>query len=338
MKSISIEPRFLHVADHDSTARLLPNRKETALQALQRLEKMPFDTAYDVLRLAALQMVEAGDTPKAVKQFTTLADSITPDDNTPLARINIYAAILQILTSLQIEADDNDEALVTAAKLLSLLAQDAKRKDEPFMVILASLLYDISLIHNEKGQYKQAERQLEKSMKLFEKLAKTSPERYGAAHIKAQNASTRVYRSRVKQVNMLAHNQVATSTYLEMLNAGIEGATDQLIESLTTEGKTLAQMGRYREAVQYFSRALKYLTKIEPEFSERQLRLSIDLGEALLNVKVSRDKGIHLLNTMLHKATKLNAEAEHRRIVDILLNAKSRRLDILGMWHKVFPR
>ncbi len=338
MKSISIEPRFLHVADHESTVKLLPHRKESTLQALRRLETLPFDTAYDVLRLAALQMVEAGDTAKAVKQFTDLAEATTPDDNSPRTRIDIYAALLQILTSLQIEANADDEALVTAAKLLSFLAQDAKRKDEPFMVILASLLYDISLIHNEKGQYKQAERQLEKSMKLFEKLAKTSPERYGAAHIKAQNASTRVYRSRVKQVNMLAHNQVATSTYLEMLNAGIEGATDQLIESLTAEGKTLAQMGRYREAVQYFSRALKYLTKIEPEFSERQLRLSIDLGEALLNVKVSRDKGIHLLNTMLHKATKLNAEAEHRRIVDILLNAKSRRLDILGMWHKVFPR
>ena len=66
--------------------------------------------------------------------------------------------------------------------------------------------------------------------------------------------------------------------------------------------------------------------------------MSIDLGESLLNVKATRDKGIHLLNTLLHKATKLGAETEHRRIVDILFNAKSRKLDILGIWHKVFPK
>ena len=55
-------------------------------------------------------------------------------------------------------------------------------------------------------------------------------------------------------------------------------------------------------------------------------------------MKTSRDKGIHLLNTMLHKAIKINAEDEHRRIVDILLNAKNQKLDILGFWHKIFPR
>ncbi len=41
---------------------------------------------------------------------------------------------------------------------------------------------------------------------------------------------------------------------------------------------------------------------------------------------------------MLHKATKINATDEHRRIVDILYNAKSSSLDILGLWHKVFPK
>ena len=58
----------------------------------------------------------------------------------------------------------------------------------------------------------------------------------------------------------------------------------------------------------------------------------------MLQIPAMRDKGVHLLNTMLHKATKINAGEEHRRIVDILVNAKSRSLDILSLWHKVFPR
>jgi ParB-like chromosome segregation protein Spo0J len=97
-------------------------------------------------------------------------------------------------------------------------------------------------------------------------------------------------------------------------------------------------MNRYREAIHFYTRALKYLTRIENEFSLQQLQLSISLGEALIQTKNTRDKGVHLLNTMLHKATKLNATAEHKQIVDILLNARSNSLDILGLWHKMFPK
>ena len=97
-------------------------------------------------------------------------------------------------------------------------------------------------------------------------------------------------------------------------------------------------MLRHREAIQYYTRALKYLTKLEDDFSLRQLNLSIALGESMLQIAAMRDKGVHLLNTMLHKATKINASEAHRRIVDSLVDAKSRSLDILGLWHKVFPK
>ena len=98
------------------------------------------------------------------------------------------------------------------------------------------------------------------------------------------------------------------------------------------------QMNRYREAIHFYTRALKFLTRIESEFSPQQLELSISLGEALIQTKNTRDKGVHLLNTMLHKATKLNAPNEHKRIVNILLNTRNNKLDILGLWHKMFPK
>lgn len=338
MKQLSIETAFLN---YDESADVVASAKRlhSVADFAKSLQKLPFDKAYDLMRLTASHMVGKDETRQAVEKFRELDALLAArSQENPGEPTDLLAGCRQVLVALLIEAGEDEEALVQAASLLTLLAQDPKRKDEPFMEILGCMLYDIAYIHNQRGQYKQAERELEKSMKLFEKLAKINPTRYATAHILVQNSSTRVYRSRVKQVNMLAHNQVATSTYLEMMNKGVEGAADRLIESLAEEGRTLAKMGRYREAVQYFSRALKYLTKIEPEFTERQLELSIDLGEALLNVKVSREKGIHLLNTMLHKATKLNAEEQHRRIVDILLNAKNRRLDMLRIWHKVFPR
>lgn len=338
MKPLSIEPHFLAADSPEALRRHLPRRLQGAAATVaadlrRALDKLATHRERaDLLRLLAAQLAERGEVQRAIELMQALLEA------SPALDGDTRATAMQVTAALQVEADLSNEALVTASALLTEMAQEPRRKDEPFLSTLAALLFDIAWVHNARGQYKQAERELEKSLKLYERLAKTDPGRYGPAHILAQNASTQVYRSRVKQVNMLAHNQVATSTYLEMLNSGIEGAAERLIESLATEGHTLAQMGRYREAVQYYSRALKYLVKLEPEFSERQLDLSIGLGQALLNVAVSRDKGIHLLNTMLHKATKLGATEQHRRIVDILLNAKSRRLDILGFWHKVFPR
>ncbi len=49
-------------------------------------------------------------------------------------------------------------------------------------------------------------------------------------------------------------------------------------------------MDKHRQAVQYYTRALKYLVGIEPEMTLRQLTLSIDLGESLLYIKGSARK------------------------------------------------
>ena len=212
------------------------------------------------------------------------------------------------------------------------------RKDEPFLQVLGALLYDLSFLHIVRKEYKAAERTLEKSMRVFERLAKMNPDRYGSAHIMALNASTSVYRSRVKQVNLLAHFQVATSTYLEMVNSGIHDAMDRLIESLANEGEMLMQLGKYRDAVQYYSRALKYLSKLSPEFSERHLKLSIKLSEALLHTRSTRQKGVHLLNTLLQKAVRMKSGKYVKEIETLLDEKTTGKFDILALWHKAFPK
>lgn len=326
MKATSLERMFLTVA--------ADNGRTSRIPARTTLSGMTFNHAYDSMRMAAAERAERGDVEGALK----LLDLPGLDAMADAPLDILEAARLQIATALYIEADRLDLARETAAGLLSWLATEKKRKDEPFIQLLGALLYDIAFLHTLRLEYRQAERELDKALKLFERLAKINPERYGSAHIMAQTAATSTYRSRLKQVNTLAHHQVATSTYLQMVNSGIVDATARLVDSLYTEGLTLARMGRHREAVQYFSRALKFQTRLNPTFDLRQLEMSIDLGEALLNVAATREKGIHLLNTMLHKASKINADDQHRRIVDILLNAKTRKQEILELWHKIFPR
>lgn len=333
----SLDKVFIAVDNQQSLRVLEAYREGRGLFALRHeLAQASLSTIIDTLRLVAQTMVEDDGISKVTAQMHWLDTLFSRKNSDNVA--DVLVAIKQVYVALLVEDEKIDLAMNVAAEALTLLAQNARRKDEDFMSLLAMLLYDLAQIHCVKKEFKQAEREIAKSMKLLERLSKIKPQRYGSAHIMALNASTSIYRSRVDQANLLAHYQVATSTYLAEVNSGILDATTRLITSLENEGNTLSQMNRYREAIHFYTRALKYLTRIEPEFSLQQLQLSIALGEALIQAKASRDKGVHLLNTMLHKATKLNATAEHRRIVEILLNARNSRLDILGLWHKMFPK
>ena len=81
-----------------------------------------------------------------------------------------------------------------------------------------------------------------------------------------------MFRSRQKQAETLAELHASVNDYLRELNEGIEDASLRLVDSLTLEGRTLMKMSRQREAVQYFTRALRYLTRLEPDFSESSYR------------------------------------------------------------------
>lgn len=337
----SLDPMFIPLPGDMTTLKRMSRRKAPMSQLRHEIAQAPFNAVYDYFRATAIDYMNRGEIDAAIDQIKEINSLITramdpSEEEGPL--LDTHAALLQILTSLYIKSGNEDAARATAAEALTLLSMRPKRRDEPFLVMLSCLLFDIACIHVSASQFKQAERELEKSLKLLERLARTNGERYAPAHVVATAAATQVYRNRVKQANLLAHYQVATSTYLSQVNQGIETAVGHLAESLFTEGQTLANMGRHREAITYFTRALKYYTRLNPNFDLRQLEMSIALGRSLLAVNATRDKGIHLLNTMLHKATKINATAQHRAIVDILAETKSRRLDILDIWHKVFPR
>lgn len=293
-------------------------------------------TPAEAITCTASDMARQGQASKAAAWLSRYRAVLIRANNDSLTDI-ISATSHTIAALLYIDARYSD-ALKASAEALTSLAATPKRKDDTYLATLAATLYDLSLIHSEMNRYRQAEREITKALKLFERLAKSSPERYAPAVMLALDASTSIYRSRIEQVNLLAHYQVATTTYIAMARTGTGDAANRLIDSLSAEGHTLACMGRHREAVQFFTRALRYLTRIEPDFSLRQLSLSVDLGQSLLESASTRDKGIHLLNTMLHKSTRLGAENEHLRIVNILIEAKNPSLPILSLWHKIFPR
>lgn len=339
--STSLDPVFIPATTDTAPLRTrLAKRGRTPAEMLAVLGQEEFTAVYDVLRVLARESMARGESDRAIATLGELElhiSSLPEAENGPL--LDMRAALMQIITALYVSSGTLDKGAATAAaSTLNLLARSPKRKDQPFLEILASTLYDIAVLHSSNGEYKQAERELEKSIKVFERMARTAPSRYAATVVAALGAATNVYRNRVAQAELLAHYQAATTEYTRMVSAGMTDATDRLAESLTNEGDTLARMGRHREAIQYYTRALKYLQRLEPEFTVRQLEVSVALGESMLRVAAMRDKAVHLLNTMLHKALRINAPAMHQRISETLAGVKSPGLDILGLWHKIFPR
>lgn len=314
---------------------------DASLGDLRRaVNDLPFNTIYDYIRTGARRMTQSGEAHRAIAIITEFDEMMTRAGDNDRMSLDIHAALMQVLAGLQSAAGNDDAALSAAASTLTLLAQEPRRKDEPFLALLASVLYDMALIYNARGEYPHAERSLEKSAKLFARLAKISPERYAPVHVVALDALSKVCRKAGAQAEALKSCQEATARYIEMTREGLmDDAVARLADSLAEQGLTLAKMGRHREAIQYLSRAMRYMTKLQPEMDLRQLSISTQLGISLLLHKPTRDKGIHLLNTMLHKASRLGDAELHRRIVDVLADARTPvRLDILGVWHKIFPR
>ena len=315
-----------------------------SMEELEAMARLPFNDMYDRLR-ARVREADVDDESRhraamALEEINCKIVVAHGDDlvDAPRELADLHAALLQLMTALYIKSDRIDLARRAAARALTILSRTHKRRDEPFLLILAAILLDVAELHANSRQYKQAEREIEKSIKLLGRLASADPDRYAPAHALVTSAATAVYRNRVRQADMLAAYHETTQNYLSEVNNGVDSAFDRLIEALFTEGKALAEMGRHREAITYFTRALKYHKRLHATVDMTQLAMSIELGKSLLQAKSTRDKGIHLLNTLLHIATRLKAAAEHRDIVNILAATGSRQLDILDIWYKVFPR
>lgn len=281
----------------------------------------------ELYRWYGLSLLEEGCFDESI-EVTEKAQNLLPESASPV----LVSAIVQKMTAL-IERGDNKVALKEGENALHLLLEINDKRSVDFLAVLAVLLYNLAYVHNRMGVTGLAEKELSKSQKIFEKLAKKDNDRFAASLLLAVDASTTVFKSRLKQINTLAHYQVATATYLEKMNKGVESAAKSLVESLRNEGDILLQMGNFREAVKYYTKALRYQKKISKKLGIRELRLYINLGKSLLHLINKYDTGRQLLQSILPLAKSLDATAELEEINE-LLNIKPGLLE--GLWKKLF--
>ena len=269
-----------------------------------------------------------------------LIESILYDDDRVQELPLLYAAWLWLTRMALLINEGNPSLALGAAESALLELNDHQgKKTEDFHAIVASLLFNLALAHHQMGDNSRAVKELTKAQQLLERLAKRNEARFSAMLLMAVEASTEVIKSKTKQMNVLAHYQSASELYMSELNSGDTNATrtamSNLVDTLGKEGDIMLEMGNGRNAVKYYTKALRYQKKLGDKMGLRDLELSIGLAKALMRLINRRAAAEQLLRSLLPLAQRLDATAQVTEIQD-LLNNKNKNVNIMTLLKSIF--
>ena len=262
------------------------------------------------------------------------------DDERMMELPELFAAWLWLARmTILIDGGNPSLSLGAAENALLVLSNHQGKKTEDFNAIVAVLIYNLALAHHDMGDNSRAAKELTKAQQLLERLAKRNESRFSALLLTAVEASTEVIKSKTKQMNVLAHYQSASELYMSELNSGDANATrtamSNLVDTLGKEGDIMLEMGNSRNAVKYYTKALRYQKKLGEKMGHRELALSIGLAKALMRLINRRTAAEQLLRSLLPLAHRLDATAEANEIQD-LLNNKNKNVNIMTLLKSIF--
>lgn len=246
-----------------------------------------------------------------------------------LARMTVFVA-----------GADHMLALGAAENALGVLSQITGKKTEDFLAIVASLLYNLAQVHSELGDNNRATKELTKAQRLFERLAHKNSQRFSAMLLYAVEASAHIFKSRTKQMEVFAHYQQMTEIYTSMLDRADDAdkartALRNLIHSIKKEGDIMLETENGRNAVKYYTKALRYQKKLSDTMGYDELIISIGLAKALMRLINRRAAAEQLLHSLQPLARRLNANAEMIEIEN-LLNNKNKNFNIMTLLKSIF--
>ena len=262
------------------------------------------------------------------------------DDERMMELPELYAAWLWLARmALLIDSGNPSLSLGAAENALLVLSNHQGKKTEDFNAIVAAIIYNLAIAHHDMGDNSRASKELTKAQQLLERLAKRNEARFSALLLMAVEASTEVIKSKTKQMNVLAHYQSASELYMSELNSGDANETrtamSNLVDTLGKQGDIMLEMGNSRNAVKYYTKALRYQKKLGEKMGHRELVLSIGLAKALMRLINRRAAAEQLLRSLLPLAQRLDATAEANEIQD-LLNNKNKNVNIMTLLKSIF--
>ncbi len=332
MKPLQLTFAFPHL-NNDMTIAQAQIKRTAAMPSTEGLAP---DVVLD-MRMTYAQFLIADH--RTVQASQVIDDMIYSDELLPTIP-PIYNTWLWVARMTLLVAEESWAlALGSAENALQQLASIPGKKNEDYMALLVAILYNLAAVHNATGDNSRASKELTKTQQLLERMVKKNEARFSVMLLHAIEASTDIISSRTKQMNVLAHYQTIIDANTLMLGTGSEADTrralNELVDTLRKEGEIMLEMGNGRNAVKYYTKALRYQKKLNEPLGQRDLTLSIGLARALMRLINRRAAAEQLLNSLLPLARKLGASNE---IIEIenLLSSKTRNFNIMTLLKGIF--
>ena len=304
---------------------------------MPRVDGLATDVALDMQMTYAQFLIADHRTTLAAQ----VVDEMIYGDETVPTIPPIYNTWLWVARMTLLIADSAWQlALGSAENALQQLSSIKGKKSEDYMALLVAILYNLAMVHNATGDNSRATKELTKAQQLLERLVKKNEARFSATLLYAVEASTDIITSRTKQMNVLAHYQtIIDANTVALTTAGSESdarrALMELVDTLRKEGEIMLLMGNSRNAVKYYTKALRYQKKLNEPLGMRDLTLSIGLAKALMRLINRRAAAEQLLTSLLPLARRLGAANEASEIEN-LLNSKTKNYNIMTLLKGIF--
>lgn len=244
-------------------------------------------------------------------------------------------------TRLQISHLLADEKYMAALELCIVALQNLKdfpdHNNEEFSAALVALIFDLAEIHFVLKDYKRSEKELEALFKVLDPLLSKNSERFGRLHILAMELSTRILRSRKKTLEMLERQRLNADALTEKVNSGIVSATERLVDSLCNVARLLSSSGDYREAMKFFSEAIRMSKKRSGRVNKKEIRMTIEMTRVMLNVKNLRPRAERLLDAVLPHAITLG-ETELEKEIETMKEMIKLQENMKSSWLSYFRK
>lgn len=177
--------------------------------------------------------------------------------------------------------------------------------NKEFRTMFAAILFDLAEIHFAIKDYQRSEKELDTLFKVLSSLVKEDPERYGEVHILAMELAARIIRSRKKTIELLMKQKETTEALYDKVNSGVASATDRLADSLRKVGELMAASGKYKEALKFYSEAIKFSKKRSGRVGRKEIKMTIEMAEIMSRIKNMRERAKRLLAAVLPHAIAL---------------------------------
>ena len=277
-----------------------------------------------------LQLVEQNRTADAALLLDTI--NYNPNALTP----PIYTAWMWLVRmSIYIARADYLMAGDAAERTLRALDAIVVKKGDDFLAILAGVLYNLAMLHNASSENSRAAKELAKAQKLYERLVKKDESQFATMLTYAVEASMLIFKSRQQQMEVFAHYHDLTEQYSGMVEGGNRDSIAQLVDSLHKEGEIMLEMGNHRDAMKYFTKALRYQKRISSEMGMKELTLSIGLARSLMRIANRRESADQLLASLQPLAQRLGATEAQAEIAS-LLDKKDKNNRIMTLLKGIF--